>query len=325
MSSRNTTFLVIIPLLFSLTISINCDNPIEENPEDVIRKNPPIEIEGEDGRCYHPAWSPDGRWIIYDKRMNPDETPYIHDIFKIDFNNPGSGPVNLSNNDYYDTGGVFHPNGEYIYFISNRIGGMNNDIYRMNSQGSDVELVVTGGGMEGRPWVDKNGEYLVFDSDRLSDNDHCNIWIKDITSPNGEYSKVTGMPGWELMPAFSPDNSDLITFAYDSDSYDDSQDIYIVPVAGGEPAAVIEWPSNDRHPEFGPTNDWLIFFSDLYNEPGLYDIIAYRISDGRHFRLTDSAGDDRRPSYNAATNKIAFDSDRCGNDERHIYTINWPF
>src|SRR5882672_593896 len=66
------------------------------------------------------------------------------------------------------------------------------------------------------------------------------IWL--VAKAGGAATRLSSPPGEESFPRFSPDGTKL---AYSAD-YDGNMDVYIVPVAGGEPVRLTHHPMPDR-------------------------------------------------------------------------------
>ena len=77
---------------------------------------------------YTPAWSPDGKQIVFRSVQNGQSDIYI-------IGADGSGLVNLTNNPAEDWSPSWSPDGKWIAFQSNRDG--NWEIYRMKADGTE--------------------------------------------------------------------------------------------------------------------------------------------------------------------------------------------
>lgn len=158
-----------------------------------------------------PSFSPDGRWVIYtamaegDKdiwrlnvetgeteelvtgegdqfmaRMAPDGAlAYVRDGGDNEVVIVASGvTTNLSNSPGIDTLPTFSPDGQTVYFITNRGGDY--DLTAVNRDGSGLREVITLESTEGRAWPSPDGAYLAVASDKDGD---LEIYI---FSPDGD-------------------------------------------------------------------------------------------------------------------------------------------
>ena len=74
-----------------------------------------------------PAWSPDGTRIAFWTNRDGNDEIYA-------MNANGTGPVNLSNNPFFDVDPAWSPDGTLIAFRSGRTG--NDEVYVMTSGGA---------------------------------------------------------------------------------------------------------------------------------------------------------------------------------------------
>lgn len=88
-----------------------------------------------EGNSRYPAWSPDGKWIVYSSdRAKDNNGTQNYDIWIMQAD--GSNKIQLTTNGSFDTWPVFGPDGESVYFLSNR--GFNWEVWKMNI-GSVIE------------------------------------------------------------------------------------------------------------------------------------------------------------------------------------------
>ena len=180
-----------------------------------------------------PAWSPDGRKLVYTsyRQGNPDLYIYNLDSGKIRVlaafpgmngaaswspdgsslaitlsrdGNPeiyrispdGSRPRRLTRSRSVETSPTWSPDGRNLFFISDRYGGPN--IYTMSAEGGPPNLVVRSG-QNDDPSVSPRGDKIVFTSSRGGGG--FNIWVADLAggSPANLTSELRGNsehPGW---------------------------------------------------------------------------------------------------------------------------------
>ena len=80
------------------------------------------------------SWGPGGRRLVFER-----DFPASSAIMSI--NADGSGPVRLTHGQVFDVGPAFSPDGTRIAFGSDRAGGLLDDLWVMNSHGSDLHDV----------------------------------------------------------------------------------------------------------------------------------------------------------------------------------------
>jgi len=111
------------------------------------------------------------------------------------------------------------------------------------------------------------------------------LWIA--SASGGDARRLTSHPGLELFAKFSPDGQ---TIAF-TGQYDGSEQVYIIPVQGGEPRQLTYYPAEGPLPErwgydhqvYGWTNDGgAVLFRSLRE--------GYTLTDSRLYTVADSGG-----------------------------------
>jgi Tol biopolymer transport system component len=269
---------------------------------------------------YAPSWSPDGRWIAY-VSGNP---PYIYGprsqlgnmapstIFVVPAD--GGAPVQVAGEKSLNLSPIWLPSGRQLLFVSNRDGGR--DVYRV-SLGSS-------GKPEGAPERLTTGLNaatisLTPDGRRLGYSaftQTSNVWSLPIPThqPVSSTSAKPVTTGNQIIESFdiSPDGKWL---AFDSDR-NGNQDLYRMPIAGGEAEQLTDDPADDFQPNWSPDGQELGFHTF---RSGTRDIYVVPASGGEARPVVATPAQERDAGWSPDGRRMLFSSDRTGRPE--IYTI----
>lgn len=126
-----------------------------------------------------PAWSPDGRQIVYASFNNN-----VFDIWMVQAD--GNYPVKLTSNNANNNRPAWSPDGKKIAFVSDK--GGTNDIWTMNADGTGQTQITTSEGQENDPSFSPAGDKIVFSE----------------TINNAATLKVVNVDGSGLRPLTTP-------------------------------------------------------------------------------------------------------------------------
>jgi len=171
-----------------------------------------------------PAWSPDGRYIVYQSDCDGS-----YDIYRVDAG--GGRTVRLTataNRDEREAS--YSPDGDRIVYRSSMAGGdRNNDgeLWVMNADGSwAINLGIVGRAPRWSP----DGLSLVLMSNR---DGHWDIYRHDLLS--GETKRLTACDDNCRWPAWSPDSRQIVYHSTTGPDSTTAETIWIMPATGGAP------------------------------------------------------------------------------------------
>src|SRR5688500_7607912 len=206
------------------------------------------------GPLYHfePAWSPDGQRIAL--------TMDVEGNLDIGVVDAGGGAVRrITHHREVDGEPAWSRDGESIYFASARAGGFR--IFRHDlTTGTDTQVVA---GFQ--PSVSPDGKQLAYVAPVQGKIGTGGLWVRDL--PGGEPRLVHyEETEYRMKPVWTPDGQ---AFLYVSDEKG-SNDVAIVPAAGGNPIVLTADPRDEYAPTLSPTGDRFAFVSNRSGPMVLY-------------------------------------------------------
>jgi len=250
------------------TMKVSLDNNNTIKSEDLKQ------LTTDSGDKQDPSWSPDGKWLLYSA---PGPAGNGLDIWKIDVSTPGSQPVRLSNIKGDDTSPAMSPDGKTIAFTNYGRFNNVNQIYFMDTDGSNLERVSTDFS-ESQPVWTPDGQYLVYVINASSHNYLFMYNLKDRsntqkptpypTPQRYDNVEIFGRLGEVSDPAISPDG---VYLAY-TRTEGATHRIYSVRYKsrGGEITLLSQGAFKESHPSWAPGGQWLCFTSERDNNSEIY-------------------------------------------------------
>ncbi|GAB4151902.1 MAG: S41 family peptidase [Planctomycetota bacterium] len=243
--------------------------------------------------------SPDGSKIAFNYRSSYSEwnrrkfvSPNTSDIYLGDNTCPSGNYVQLTKNWNQDFLPLWSPDGEFIYFVSDRDGSYN--LYKMTTEGDKSSSQITKFTDNGIRWytvASKTGDIVAEREHRLYRIDPSTGESKLIEITFYNPPKVTE-PEIEKQPvtitdfSVSPDGKKI--------AFISGHNIYVMASSGGYAKALTATPERELHLEWAPDSNFVIFNRII---EGVMQIVKIDIRDGSESILTTTAGNKYTPSF----------------------------
>ncbi len=182
-----------------------------------------------------PAWSPDGRKIVFTSQRDGNSEIYV-------MNADGSSQVRLTTATGADSRPAWSPDGARIAFSSERDG--NAEIYVMNTDGTNPVRLTSDNAYDSEPAWSPDGSKLAFRSSRAGSNA---IWV--MNADGSRPTRLTTNSLGDLQPAWSPDGS-RIAFARTVSL--NTRDIFVMNVDGSGITRITEGNDDSTDPAWSP-------------------------------------------------------------------------
>jgi TolB protein len=225
-----------------------------------------------------PAWSPDGRSILYSSFKDRSQTLFLFELYsgkEIKFTPPRGGGRYLS--------GKFSPDGQSI--VATLESGGNTNLYLLDRSGNVIRRLTNDPGIEVSPTWSPDGRQVVFVSDRSGSPQ---LYILDVSGGNPR--RLTYSGNYNTSPEWSPKGDRIVYTGRVGNRFA----IFTIPVDGGEGRKLTSESFDSEDPTWSPDGRFIAFSS---NRAGKYHLYVMQASGDNQKRLTGSGGDDTKPHW----------------------------
>jgi len=226
-------------------------------------------------RDYMPAWSTDGKTIVYTAYNNEKAALYLY--------NPFEGQRSLITDHGTSFGADFSYNGEKIAFCSTE-DESNSEIYVSDSSGKGIKRLTYNNAIDTAPSWSPNNREIAFTSDRLGSPQ---IYIMDAEGSNVRRRSFGG--NYHDAPAWAPTGDRIVYVSRVAAVFD----LYVLNLRTDRIIKLTEGYSRNESPSWSPDGRHIIFSSNRTGTIQIYSIDY----DGSHMRRLTSQGENKLPNW----------------------------
>jgi TolB protein len=223
-----------------------------------------------------PAWTPDGRSVLYSSFKERNQTLYLFELFS-------GKEIRFSPRTGRYLGGKVSPDGQSVAATFESAG--NTDLFLLDRNGNVVRRLTDDPGIEVSPSWSPDGRQIVFVSDRSGSPQ---LYILDVAS--GKTRRLTYSGSYNTSPDWSPKGDKIVYTGRVGGRFA----VFTIGVDGGEPRKLTAESSDSEDPTWAPDGRFIAFSS---NRAGKYHLYVMQATGDNQRRLTGSGGDDTKPSW----------------------------
>lgn len=203
------------------------------------------------GDAISPAWSHDGRFIIF---SHIDEQSHALGVW--DSANGRMQRIRFPGNTVI--GPCFMPDNKVSVGLTD---GQNPSIFLLNHSFRKEKKLISSWGIDVSPSVDSTGTKMVFTSSRLG-NPH--VFIEDLTTKKA--TRISQGGKYNTDPSISPDGT-LVVYARQMGG---GHRIFVHDLRTGQERQITFGPGSDEQPEFAPDSYFIAFTSTRSGKKQIY-------------------------------------------------------
>ena len=228
---------------------------------------------------------------------------------------------------------AFPNQGRYVWPIYDTY-----DIYTAETDGSDIQMLISGPGYDAEATVSPDGKYVIFTSTRSGD---LELWRYEIAT--GDLLQITDQLGYDGGAFFSNDSQKIVWRASRPEGENatvykelleqnlvepGALNIFVADIDGSNVQQVTDLPGANWAPFFHPDGERILFTTNHHIDGGrVFDIFMINLDGTGLEQVTHSGTFDAFPMFSYDGKYLAFSSnrnvERVDSRDTNVFVAEW--
>jgi TolB protein len=241
----------------------------------------PIKVTSRFSHAMAPAWSPDGKEIVFTAVTKNKKNVRNHNLFVYTV---ATGKMEMiSNKSGINSGARFSPNGRQLALTMSFPG--NPEIFLMNPDNKVVQRITNSYGLDVDPSWSPDGRWIAFVSDRSG-----RPMVYKMEASGANVQRLTYAGHYNATPTWSPQGNKIAFAGWDAGKFD----IFIMNPDGTSIERLTKNMGNNEDPDFAPDGYFIVYSSNRKGKKNLY---ITNIDNTVHRQITSDFGNCEAPRW----------------------------
>ncbi len=229
-----------------------------------------------------PAWSPDGKQILFTTETVNAEGIHNHDLYSYDL--PSRHYVKLSGRKGLNSGAVFSPDGAKIALTMSFSG--DSKLYLLDVKTHLPQRLTSGFGIDVDPSFSPDGKKIAFVSDRGGKS-----MIYSMNAADGtDVTRLVFTGDYNATPRFSPSGEKIAFAGWENGT----SDIFVMNPDGSQIERLTQNMGKNEAPDFSPDGYFLAYSSERAGQKNIY---VTNLDNTIHRQITKDFGNCESPRW----------------------------
>jgi len=244
----------------------------------------PVKVTSRFSHAMAPAWSPDGKQIVFTAITRNKKNIRNHNLFLY---NLSSGKISMiSNKSGINSGATYKPNGKELALTMSFPG--NPEIFLLDPSSKVAKRITNSYGLDVDPSFSPDGKQIAFVSDRSG-----RPMVYKMNSDGANIQRLTFAGQYNATPSWSPLGNKIAFAGWDQGKFD----IFIMNSDGTSLERLTKNMGNNEDPDFAPDGYFIVYSSNRMGKKNLY---ITNTDNTVHRRITSDFGNAESPKWGPA-------------------------